>query len=232
MVGLFRHGTADFCREVGFRRTGSAGRVFMGMTRNIRVRTGLLGLLGASLLLTGCMGPTYGTDKTAGEQLINDLGDAVMIQPENQDAKKIRYQPRGSLIVPKDKVALASPQQSVSSKDNPEWLENPEDMRERLRDEADANTNNLRYRSPLASQNSNAEQLGSAAQTKAYRDARRLQMGAYSDKRRYLSDPPVDYRRMPQEAQADLGEPEKQKERQRKKDAKAAKQNKSGWWPF
>ena len=73
----------------------------MGMTRNIRVRTGLLGLLGGSLLLTGCMGPTYGTDKTSGEQLIDDLGNAVMIQPDNKDAKKIRYQPRGSLVVPK-----------------------------------------------------------------------------------------------------------------------------------
>lgn len=204
----------------------------MGMTRNIRVRTGLFGLLGGSLLLTGCMGPTYGTSKTAGEQLIDDLGNAVMIQPENKDAKNIRYQPRGALVVPKDKVALASPQQSVSSKDNPEWLENPEDMRERLRAEADENVNNNSYRSPLVSQNSNAQQLGTKQQTQAYRDARRLQMGAYSDKRRYLSDPPVEYRKLPEEAQADLGEPEKQKERRRKKEAKAAKQSGSKWWPF
>lgn len=204
----------------------------MGMTRNIRVRTGLFGLLGGSLLLTGCMGPTYGTSKTAGEQLIDDLGNAVMIQPENKDAKNIRYQPRGALVVPKDKVALASPQQSVSSKDNPEWLENPEDMRERLRAEADENVNDNSYRSPLVSQNSNARQLGTKEQTQAYRDARRLQMGAYSDKRRYLSDPPVEYRKLPEEAQADLGEPEKQKERRRKKEAKAAKQSGSKWWPF
>ncbi|WP_313192176.1 hypothetical protein [Shinella zoogloeoides] len=204
----------------------------MGMTRNIRVRTGLLGLLGGSLLLTGCMGPTYGTDKSAGEQLMDDLGNAVMIQPDNKDAKKIRYQPRGSLVVPKDKMALANPQQSVSSKDNPQWLENPEDMRERLREEADANTNNPGYRSPLAAQHSTAQQVGAASQTQAYRDARRLQQGAYSDKRRYLSDPPVEYRKLPEEAQADLGEPEKQKERRRKKEAKAAKQSGSSWWPF
>ena len=204
----------------------------MGMTRNIRVRTGLLGLLGGSLLLTGCMGPTYGTDKTAGEQLIDDLGNAVMIQPDNKAAKKIRYQPRGSLVVPKDKLALANPQQSVASKDNPEWLENPEDMRERLRAEADENIENPNYRSPLVNQGTTNRKLSTAEQTQAYRDARRLQMGAYSDKRRYLSDPPIEYRRMPEEAQVDLGEPEKQKERRRKKEAKAAKQGKSGWWPF
>ena len=201
----------------------------MGMTRHIRV---LGGLLGGSLLLTGCMGPTYGTDKTAGEQLIDDLGNAVMIQPDNKDAKKIRYQPRGGLVVPSDKSALANPQQSVSSKDNPEWLENPEDMRERLRAEADENSDNPRYRSPLITQNATNRKLSTAEQTEAYREARRLQMGAYSDKRRFLSDPPLDYRRMPEEATADLGEPEKQKERRRKKEAKAAKQSKSGWWPF
>ena len=179
------------------------------------------------------MGPTYGTGKTAGEQLVEDLGDAVMVKSTSaEEAKKIRYQPRGSLVVPKDKVALANPQQSVSSKDNPEWLENPEEMRERLREEADANTNNPRYRSPLVSLNSQAGEIGVASQTQAYRDARRLQMGAYSDKRRFLSDPPTDYRRLPEEATADLGEPEKQKDRRRKKEAKAAKQSKSGWWPF
>lgn len=204
----------------------------MGMTRNIRVRTGLVGLFGASLLLTGCMGPTYGTSKTAGEQLIDDLGNAVMIQPDNEDAKNIRYQPRGSLVVPKDKQTLVGPQQSVAGKDNPEWLESPEEMRERLRAEADENIDNPNYRSPLVTQGATNRRLSTAEQTAAYREARRLQMGAYSDKRRFLSDPPIEYRRLPEEAQADLGEPEKQKERRRKKEAKAAKQSKSGWWPF
>lgn len=204
----------------------------MGMTRKIRVRTGLLGLLGASFVLTGCMGPTYGTGKTAGEQLVEDVGNAVMIRPDNKDAKNIRYQPRGSLVVPKDQLALTTPQQSVASKDNPEWLESPEDMRERLRAEADENSNSTTFRSPLASQGTTNRKLSAAEQTAAYRDARRLQMGAYADKRRYLSDPPLDYRRLPEEAQADLGEPEKVKERRRKKEAKAAKQSGSSWWPF
>ena len=81
-----------------------------------------------------------------------------------------------------------------------------------------------------AVQGTTNRKLSAAEQTEAYREARRLQMGAYADKRRYLSDPPIEYRRLPEEAQADLGEPEKQKERRRKKEAKAAKQ--SSWWPF
>jgi hypothetical protein len=211
---------------------GSAGRVFMGMTRNIRVRTGLIGLLGGSFLLTGCMGPTYGTGKPAGEQLVEDIGNAVMVQPDNEEAKRIRYQPRGGLVVPKDETALVSPQQSVSGKDNPEWIESPEDMRARLREEATVNRDDPNYRSPLANQGTTNRKLSASEQTEAYREARRLQMGAYTDKRRYLSDPPLDYRRLPEEAQADLGEPEKTKERRRKKEAKAAKQSGSAWWPF
>jgi len=204
----------------------------MGMTRYIRVRTGLLGLVGGSFLLTGCMGPTYGTGKTAGEQLVEDVGNAVMIRPDNKEAKNIRYQPRGGLVVPKDQTALTTPQQSVAGKDNPQWIESPEDMRERLRAEADDKRDDINYRSPLASQGTTNRKLSASEQTAAYREARRLQMGAYADKRRFLSDPPKDYRRLPEEAQADLGEPEKVKERRRKKEAKAAKQSGSSWWPF
>ncbi|AOF88952.1 hypothetical protein [Sinorhizobium sp. RAC02] len=204
----------------------------MGMTRNIRVRTGLIGLLGGSFLLTGCMGPTYGTGKSAGEQLVEDVGNAVMVQPDNEEAKNIRYQPRGGLVVPKDQTALTTPQDSVSGKNNPGWLESPEDMRQRLRAEADENSGDVNYRSPLANQGTTNRKLSASEQTAAYREARRLEMGAYSDKRRYLSDPPLDYRRLPEEAQADLGEPEKTKERRRKKEAKAAKQGGSSWWPF
>ena len=178
------------------------------------------------------MGPTYGTDKTAGEQLVDDLGNAIMVQPDNEEARKIRYQPRGKLVVPKDQTALVTPQDSVAGKDNPQWLESPEETRERLRAEADENSEDPHYRSPLITQTATNRKLSTAEQTEAYREARRLQMGAYSDKRRYLSDPPIEYRRMPEEAKEDLGEPEKQKERRRKKEAKAAKQSKSSWWPF
>jgi hypothetical protein len=164
--------------------------------------------------------------------LVEDVGNAVMVQPDNEEAKNIRYQPRGGLVVPKDQTALITPQDSVSGKNNPEWLESPEDMRERLRAEADENSGDVNYRSPLANQGTTNRKLSASEQTAAYREARRLQMGAYSDKRRYLSDPPLDYRRLPEEAQADLGEPEKTKERRRKKEAKAAKQSGSSWWPF
>jgi hypothetical protein len=213
--------------------TGAAGRVFMGMTRNYRVHGGLLGLVGAGFLLAGCMGPTYGTGKTAGEQLMNDIGNVASIKPDDKEARKIKYQPRGSLVVPKGEAetALVTPQKSVAGADNPEWLEGPEDMRERLRDEATARKDDPNYRSPLASQHATDRRLSSAEQQAAYREARKIQMGTYADKRRYLSDPPVEYRRLPEGAQTDLGETERNKERRRKKAATMAKSG-SSWWPF
>ena len=203
------------------------------MMRNFRVHGGLFGLVGAGFLLAGCMGPTYGTGKTAGEQLVEDIGNVASLGPDNSEAKTIKYQPRGGLVVPGkgQETALVAPQPSVSGKDNPDWIESPEDMRERLREEATANQNNPAYRSPLVSQHATGRTLSAAEQQAAYRDARQLQMGTYSDKRRYLSDPPLDYRRLPEEAQADLGEPERDKERRRRKEAAAAK-NGGSWWPF
>ncbi|MCP8897487.1 hypothetical protein KYK29_21390 [Shinella daejeonensis] len=205
----------------------------MGMTRNYRVHGGLLGLIGGGMLLTGCMGPTYGTGKTAGEQLVEDIGSIASIAPDNTEARKIKYQPRGSLVVPKTtETALVAPQPSLADKDNGQWVEGPEEMRERLRAEATANQDDPSYRSPLITQHATGRKLSAAEQQQAYRDARKLQMGTYSDKRRYLSDPPLDYRRLAEEDQANLGEPEKDKERRRRKEAQAEAKGGSKWWPF
>ena len=205
----------------------------MRMTRKFRVAASLAGLMAATLSLAGCVGgPTYGTDKTANEQLMSDLGNAVMLQPGNGEAKKIAYQPRGDLVLPKDDTKLIQPQESVASKDNPQWAESPEEIRDRLKEEATLNERSATYQSPLQRQSVVAGDLSTKQQIEQYREARKTQQGLYADKRRYLSDPPLEYRALPAEAAADLGEPEKDKERRRLKEAKAAKQSGSSWWPF
>jgi hypothetical protein len=192
----------------------------MGMTREFRVYAGLFGIVAGSLVLTSCIGgPTYGTDKTAGEHLVDDLGSAVSISQANPS--NVKYQPRPGLVLPpeSEKAALVQPQQNLASKENPQWIESPEDTRQRLREEADANADNPNYVSPLAKASANGRKLSASEQTQAYREARKIQMGAYADKRRFLSDPPLEYRKLPEEATADLGEPEQVKERRRKKEA-------------
>ena len=53
-----------------------------------------------------------------------------------------------------------------------------------------------------------------------------------TNQRKYLTDPPLEYRSVPQDQLADLGEPELKKEKQRKKDAAMAGTGKSWWNPF
>ncbi len=130
-------------------------------------------------------------------------------------------------------TALVQPQQSLASREaNPAWVESPEETRARLREEADANKNDPNYVSPLAKANANGRRLSAKEQQEAYRQARKIEQGAYSDKRRFLSDPPLEYRRLPEGAEADLGEPEKDKARRRKKEAQIKNSGSKWYWPF
>ncbi|WP_454744763.1 hypothetical protein [Ciceribacter selenitireducens] len=200
-----------------------------------RVGVGMAGLLLACSALTGCVGsPTYGTDKTAMEQLVDDVGSAVSIGTDPNKNKGTKYNPRPALVMPPEtaKADLAAPQQSLASKENPQWLESPEETRERLVAEADANADNPRYRSPLLAGYGKNGTMTESQKWEAFREARKQQKGAYLDQRRFLSDPPAEYRKTDETALTDLGEPESKKEKRRKKMAKAANQNNQWWMPF
>lgn len=202
-----------------------------------RVGLGLVGLVGVTSGLSGCVGsPTYGTDKTAMEQLVDDVGSAVSIAPRELANKDTKYNPRPDLVLPPagaKTAGLVAPQQSVASRENnPEWVESPEEARERLVAEADENAGNPNYRSPLLAGYGKSGSMTETQRWQAFREARKLQKGAYLDQRRVLSDPPSEYRQTEEVALTDLGEPETKKEKRRKKEAKAAQQNSSWWMPF
>lgn len=202
-----------------------------------RVGLGVVGLFGVTAGLSGCVGsPTYGTDKTAMEQLVDDVGSAVSLAPREPANKGTKYNPRPDLVLPPggaQTAGLVAPQQSVASRENnPEWVESPEEARERLVAEADANADNPRYRSPLLAGYGTAGTMTETQKWQAFRDARALQKGAYIDQRRLLSDPPTEYRQTQDVALSDLGEPELKKEKRRKAEAKAARQGSSWWMPF
>ncbi len=187
-------------------------------------------MVAGGTMLTSCIGgPTYGTDKTAGEQLLTDLGDAVAVVPDKK-VSKVEYQPRPALVKPVDPMALEQPQQNLVSKDNPAWVESPEETRARLRQEADDNKDNGAYRSPLMVSVTEGKAQSPEQQAAAFREARKLQQGTYSDKRRFLSDPPLEYRKVDDPAVlADLGESEAAKEKRRKKEAAIAGTGRQ-WW--
>ena len=181
--------------------------------------------------------PTYGTDKSSGEQLFDDITDIASISAATPKDKGVKYPPRPGLVVPPADARgnLVQPEQSLADSSNPNWVESPEDARKRLVAEAEEKKNDPNYRSPLAYSDSHTSAQTAAAQTAAYREARKQQDGTYiTDQRRYLVDPPAQYRQVSDPAAlTDLGTPESKKEKQRKKDAEAAQQTKGDWWnPF
>ena len=177
---------------------------------------------------SSCMGPTYGTDKSAGEQLVDDLGDAMSLSPKKKSTQ-LAYQPRGALIKPADDDKLVQPQQNLASKDNPAWLESPEQTRARLKQEADENADNGSYRSPLAVSVTEGKVKSPEQQRLEFREARKIQEGR-ENKRRFMSDPPLEYRKVDDPAKlAELGESEAAKEKRRKKEAAIAGTGRQ-WW--
>lgn len=71
----------------------------------------------AGLSLSGCVSsPTYGTDKSAGAQLLDDVSNMASFG-QGKKKERIDYKPRPDLVrpAPGDKGYLPAPQQSLAS---------------------------------------------------------------------------------------------------------------------
>ncbi|TPL02875.1 hypothetical protein FJ938_18610 [Mesorhizobium sp. B2-4-14] len=219
------------------------------MTVRYNARLALLAPIVASgFALAGCVGsPTYGTDKTAGEQLAGDLSSAFSIAPKHKD--QIDYKPRPTLVkpAPGQKGALPAPQDSIETA-SAQWPESPEQRRARLRADATAHQDDPSYQSQIvddvqtdpASVKKAMEDSGSSHpprwtpadsdKGRAAEIQRRLAESKQGDPntRKYLSEPPVAYRVASDTApQNELGEDEYKKERRLRKEAEGKK---SGGW--
>jgi type IV secretory pathway VirB10-like protein len=160
----------------------------------------------AAVLLAGCMSsPTYGTGKTANQQLVDDVTGILALGP--QDKPQINYTPRGQLVRPSTTTVLPEPQQELASAENPAWPESPEQRRRRIREEADEM--GTAHPSVVASTNAQRVEL--------QRRVRENNQGEATN-RRYLSEPPLTYRQPSANAAAgDLGDDEWKKERSAKR---------------
>lgn len=197
-------------------------------------------LVAAAALLSGCMSsPTYGTDKTANAQLMSDMGGILSFRDKKKAA--IEYAPRPELVKPaKGQETLPPPQDSVATASNPNWPESPEARLARLRAEADANLDNPNYNSPIVPDmvsanpkrktltgNGRAEESGvmdvsqAAAQKAEYQKRVAETRQGSSQTRKFLSEPPIDYRQAAADAPTgELGEDEYKKERRLKREAR------------
>jgi hypothetical protein len=188
---------------------------------------GVVAVCGAAL--GGCMSPTYGTGKTANQQLVEDLTGILSLGPKERP--KIDYKPRPDLVKPETTAVLPPPQDDVTTASSAAWPESPEQRLARIRAEATANRDNPLYRPSVQ-----VDHPGSASTTPAQsaqvRQALAENNGAVS-RRKYLSEPPLVYREPSATAPVgELGEDEWKKERSAKREARAESGKRRSWWPW
>lgn len=224
---------------------------FPCMAEKARSRVTLIApLVASSLLLAGCVSsPTYGTDKTATEQLAGDLTGILSVAPKNRTP--IDYKPRPELVKPKpgENLSLPAPQESIVTAENTQWPESPEQRRVRLRAEATENRDKPGWKPEIQgdvnapssatvlptggsqrSLDSGMQQAGNKADQREAFNRRLAETRQGSETRRkYLSEPPLDYRQPSDTAPVgDIGEDELKKERRLK--AAARKKGDSSRW--
>jgi hypothetical protein len=225
---------------------------FSGMTEKTRARVALLALVASGLSVSGCVSsPTYGTDKTSTEQLVGDVSGILSVAPKHRES--IDYKPRPDLVKPKagERPNLPAPQQNIVTADNSVWPESPEQRRARLRADATANRDKPGWTpgiqgdteapSSADPQSANGSQRAfesgilKPGNDKAQREAFNKRLAeskqGSATTRKFLSEPPLDYREPSANAPVgDVGEDEYKKERRLK-----AAAGKSSWrsiWPW
>jgi hypothetical protein len=188
-------------------------------------------LTGASTLaLSGCVSsPTYGTGKTSGAQLLEDVSNVANVVPKGQK-EKINYAPRPELVRPAAGAPLPPPQESAKTVAAANWPESPEERRARLKAEATAAQDDPLYVPKIKNDGFGVQegQLTPEEQQARFRAARKANTAGSPNSRAFLSEPPLDYR-VPSETApvGDVGEDEKKKERRLKREAS---QGKSRTW--
>ena len=188
------------------------------MTANRHGIVAAASFLIAGTMLAGCQSPTYGTDKTASDQLVSDVSNIFSLGPTKRTA--VDYKPRPTLVRPSkaETASLPSPQDSVASAGNAAWVESPEEKRARLRAEADENSNDPSWRPQIdadmardsaarfprekssvintRSQESGVQPTGTSTALQAQQFKQKMaetRQGSPTS-RKYLSEPPTEYR--------------------------------------
>lgn len=226
-------------------RRFAVGQDFMRAKMRARVIV-VTPIVASGLLVAGCMGaPTYGTAKTATAQLTSDLSGMFSMKPKTNPVGE--YRPRPELVKPASAKELPAPQDKVANASNPDWPESPEARRARINTDASANQENNLYeplvvndlavssklsgKTPEEIQDELSRPMSNSESKAQTTEVNRRKVEANQGlptRRKYLSEPPLEYRMPAQTAAAgDLGEDEAKKERRIKK---AARKKGSGGW--
>ena len=223
------------------------------MKKNILI----LSTVAMSFVVAGCVGgTTYGTGVSHEEQTVKALSNMLAIKED--DRPDIDYSSRPDLVMPPQTASLPQPLEVEQSTSNAEWPETPEERIARIRGEAveaDERSGELpieemrreKYGIGVASATSRGRSVqanrGGNAFIDAIRDGdadaesqdvkRKRSELAYSTgpQRKYLTEPPVEYRTPAATAAAgDLGYDPDEIRRIEEKERKEKLARETGMW--
>jgi len=212
-------------------------------------------LVVSSTVLAGCVGgTTYGTGVTHEEQTLKGISNIFRLRQKKP--AKIEYASRPDLVMPPANSSLPQPLEAEASTSNVDWPETPEQRIARIRGDAvvaDIRSGNIPVEEQLRKKD--GTRVASASRKKrsvqadrggnAFIDVlktgdpegkearRRRGQLAYSNssERKYLTEPPVEYRTPAATAVAgDLGYSDEELEEIKKKEEKEAKARETGLW--
>lgn len=206
--------------------------------KTFTAHAGLAAALLSSVALSGCMSsPTYGTAKTANAQLATDVSSMLSLGSKKRN--DIDYKPRPEIVKPLDArtetAALPDPQEDVVKSGNSAWPESPEQRLARIRADATSRQGDAAFEPDVVMEKAaitppkistagsmlDEDERVTAAQREEYKRRRKEAGQGSSSDRKFLSEPPLEYRVPAATAVAgEIGEDEAKKERERKKASK------------
>jgi hypothetical protein len=182
-------------------------------------RLGVTWTLLLAVAASGCIGgTTYGTGVSQEEQTMKDITNMFTLR---KDRKNIEYAPRPDLVVPENRQNLPEPLDSEVAEANPQWPESPEQriariraaaedgltasgemsLEERLRKKEGINIETRRVNGefiPGRTDRDGVEIMFPGGNNEEVRKAvleRREQLGVSTGpNRKYLTEPPIEYR--------------------------------------
>ncbi|AQX27493.1 MULTISPECIES: hypothetical protein [unclassified Bartonella] len=170
----------------------------------------LAGILSVCFMLTGCnlSAPTYGTDKTASLQFVDDITNLASLRSKNKNSQLVMKQ-RPRLIFPESsaRTVLPPPQVDITEINSYDEMEMSEKSQKNLQGGAAINRVNsygnislsadkkIVTRGPGNIDNSEGIiQFNEKQQREEYLRRRQDADGGNANYRRYLSEPPLIYR--------------------------------------
>jgi hypothetical protein len=190
-------------------------------------------LVGAGLMLGGCGSTTYGTGTTAAAQTVKDVTGILSLGGSKSNEPPIEYEPRASIVEP-PVVSLPPPGSETPVATAANWPVDPDEEKKRIDALVQERTEagqSLKFTVPESSSDrpvlrddqtaveralkDTKNRQSNPELKKVFADAKQAKIGSFDEQgnptRRYLIEPPAEYREPDPESPVEITEKPKKK---------------------